>query len=75
MFKEMKKAYNKEAKDSIEKPIIQEVLYDNDEEEENQDKKDDKKNPTPKPNQKTTMGDIVAKTAIEIYNHYSKKDK
>ena len=77
MFNIMKKAYNDESKKSKEHPKIQEIPYDDEEEEatkgkEGEQKKEEEKKDNPK--QKTTMGNIVAKTAIEIYNAYSKKD-
>ena len=66
MFKIMKKTYNKESEKSKDKPKIQEIPYD-EEEEEQQDKDKAKKK------QNYKMGNIVATTAIEIYNQYSKK--
>ena len=83
MFSAMKKAYDQESQKSTEKPKIQEIPYDDEEEEQQQkEQQKDQKQETPKEakkddkkeiKQKTTMGNIVAKTAIEIYNQYSKK--
>ena len=67
MFKAMKGAYEEEAKNSKDQPKIQEVPYD-EEEEGNADQNQQKKEKS------HIMGNIVAKTAIEIYNQYSKKE-
>ena len=58
MYKKMIEAYQKESQKTKDKPTIA-VIEDDSED----DKKDKKK-----------MGDLVAKTAIDIYNQYSKKD-
>ena len=71
MFKAMKNAYNAESQKSKDKPKIQEISYDDEEEEQPQQEKEDKDK---KPEKKYTMGNIVAKTAIDIYNQYSKKE-
>ena len=70
MFKAMKEAYSKESQKSKEQPKIQEIPYEDEEE----DDKDKQKNDKNKPKQQTQMGNIVAKTAIEIYNQFSKKE-
>ena len=58
MHKKMIEAYQKESQKTKDKPTIAVIEYDSED-----DKKDKKK-----------MGDLVAKTAIDIYNQYSKKD-
>lgn len=58
MYKKMIEAYQKESQKTKDKPTIAVIEYDSED-----DKKDKKK-----------MGDLVAKTAIDIYNQYSKKD-
>jgi len=58
MHKKMIEAYQKESQKAKDKPTIAVIEYDSED-----DKKDKKK-----------MGDLVAKTAIDIYNQYSKKD-
>lgn len=80
MFKIMKDSYEKESQKSKDKPKIQEIPYD-DEEEEQKQQQDPNKKPEEKvedknkePKIQTKMGDIVAKTAIDIYNQYSKKE-
>ena len=74
MFKCMKDAYNQESEKSTEKPKIQEIPYDDEEETQKTPNEQTQEKPAPKtPMKKTTMGDLVAKTAIEIYNQYSKK--
>ena len=71
MFKRMKDTYNKESQKSAEHPNIQEIPYDD---EENEKEKEKKKEDENKPKQQTKMGNLVAKTAIDIYNRYSKKE-
>ena len=68
MFNIMKQAYNKESEKSKDKPKIQEIPYDYEEEE----PKDKAKEKVEK-KKKYTMGNLVASTAIDIYNQYSKK--
>ena len=58
MYKKIIEAYQKESQKTKDKPTIAVIEYDSED-----DKKDKKK-----------MGDLVAKTAIDIYNQYSKKD-
>ena len=58
MYKKMIEDYQKESQKTKDKPTIAVIEYDSED-----DKKDKKK-----------MGDLVAKTAIDIYNQYSKKD-
>ena len=58
MYKKMIEAYQKDSQKTKDKPTIAVIEYDSED-----DKKDKKK-----------MGDLVAKTAIDIYNQYSKKD-
>jgi vacuole morphology and inheritance protein 14 len=65
MFKILVDSYRKEANNSKDKPKIEVIDYDLDEEDDKE-KKDKKK--------KRQMGDLISKTAIEIYNLYSKKD-
>ena len=67
MFKILKDSYEKESKTSKDKPKIQIIDYDFDEEDDKGKEKKDKK-------KKRQMGDLISKTAIEIYNLYSKKD-
>ena len=75
MFKAMINSYNKESQKSKDKPKIQEIPYDEEEEQQQQQGKEDKdKDKDKKPQKKYTMGNIVAKTAIDIYNQYSKKE-
>ena len=77
MFNIMKKSYEEESKKSKEHPKIQEIPYDDEEEEAKKGKEGEKgkeEEKKDKPKQNTKMGNIVAKTAIEIYNLYSKKD-
>ena len=64
MFDKMIKAYKARSEKSKDKPKIEIIAY---EEEDDLDIKDKKKE------KKRTMGNLVAKTAIEIYNQYSKK--
>ena len=67
MFDRMMQAYKARSEKSQDKPKIEVINYD----EEDSNKIDDKnKNQKEK---KRTMGNLVAKTAIEIYNHYSQK--
>ena len=72
MFKAMKEAYNKESQKTADKPKIQEIPYDDEEDEEP--KNDNKKEKKKEKEKKYTMGNLVAKTAIDIYNQYSKKE-
>ena len=72
MFKAMKEAYNKESQKTADKPKIQEIPYDDEEDEEP--KNDNKKEEKKEKEKKYTMGNLVAKTAIDIYNQYSKKE-
>jgi len=67
MFKILKDSYEKESQKSKDKPKIQIIDYDFDEEDDKGKEKKDKK-------KKRQMGDLISKTAIEIYNLYSKKD-
>ena len=62
MFDRMIQAYRDRAQKSIDKPKIEVINY---EEEDTVEKKNKEK--------KWTMGNLVAKTAIEIYNLYSQK--
>ena len=67
MFDRMMQAYKARSEKSQDKPKIEVINYD----EEDSNMIDDKnKNQKEK---KRTMGNLVAKTAIEIYNHYSQK--
>ena len=67
MFDRMMQAYKARSEKSQDKPKIEVINYD----EEDSNIIDDKnKNQKEK---KRTMGNLVAKTAIEIYNHYSQK--
>ena len=65
MFNAMIKSFNEQSAKSKDKPKIEIINYDLD---------DDtlKKAPT-KVKGQSQMGDLVAKTAINIYNQYSKK--
>ena len=63
MFDRMIQAYRDRAQKSIDKPKIEVINYE--EEEDTVEKKNKEK--------KWTMGNLVAKTAIEIYNLYSQK--
>ena len=72
MFKAMKEAYNKESQKTADKPKIQEIPYDDEEDE--KPKNDNKKEEKKEKEKKYTMGNLVAKTAIDIYNQYSKKE-
>jgi len=67
MFGILVDSYRKEAKNSKDKPKIEVIDYDLDEKDDKQKEKKDKK-------KKRQMGDLISKTAIEIYNLYSKKD-
>ena len=58
MYKKMRDAYQKESQKTKDKPTIAIIEYESE---------DDKKGTK-------IMGDLVAKTAIDIYNQYSKKD-
>ena len=65
MFDRMMQAYRARSEQSVDKPKIEVINYDEDEDIiENKNKKKEKKR---------TMGNLVAKTAIDIYNHYSQK--
>ena len=65
MFDKMMQAYKLKSAQSKEKPKIEVINYDEDEDTiEDKNKKKEKKR---------TMGNLVAKTAIEIYNQYSQK--
>ena len=64
MFDRMIKAYKARSEKSTEKPKIEVINYEEDDENENNNKNKEKKR---------TMGNLVAKTAIDIYNHYSQK--
>ena len=67
MFDRMMQAYKARSEKNQDKPKIEVINYD----EEDSNMIDDKnKNQKEK---KRTMGNLVAKTAIEIYNHYSQK--
>ena len=72
MFKAIKESYNKESQKTADKPKIQEIPYDDEEDEEP--KNDNKKEEKKEKEKKYTMGNLVAKTAIDIYNQYSKKE-
>ena len=67
MFDRMMQAYKARSEKSQDKPKIEVINYD----EEDSNMIDDKKKKKKK--KKRTMGNLVAKTAIEIYNHYSQK--
>ena len=67
MFDRMMQAYKARSEKSQDKPKIEVINYD--EEDSNM---IDNKNKNQK-EKKRTMGNLVAKTAIEIYNHYSQK--
>ena len=65
MFDRMMQAYRARSEQSVDKPKIEVINYDEDEDIiEDKNKKKEKKR---------TMGNLVAKTAIDIYNHYSQK--
>ena len=65
MFDRMMQAYRARSAQSVDKPKIEVINYDEDEDTiEDKNKKKEKKR---------TMGNLVAKTAIAIYNHYSQK--
>jgi hypothetical protein len=65
MFDRMMQAYRARSEQSVDKPKIEVINYDEDEDTiEDKNKKKEKKR---------TMGNLVAKTAIDIYNHYSQK--
>jgi len=65
MFDRMMQAYRARSEQSVDKPKIEVINYDEDEDTiEDKNKKKEKKR---------TMGNLVAKTAIAIYNHYSQK--
>ena len=64
MFDRMIKAYKARSEKSTEKPKIEVINYEEDDENDNNNKNKEKKR---------TMGNLVAKTAIDIYNHYSQK--
>ena len=65
MFDRMMQAYRARSAQSVDKPKIEVINYDEDEDTiEDKNKKKEKKR---------TMGNLVAKTAIDIYNHYSQK--
>ena len=67
MFDRMMQAYKARSEQSVDKPKIEVINYDEDEDiTEDKNKKKEKKR---------TMGNLVAKTAIEIYNHYSQKSE
>ena len=63
MFDKMIKAYNAKSQTSTDKPKIEIINYEEDEDTVEPKKKEKKR----------TMGNLVAKTAIEIYNQYSQK--
>ena len=63
MFKAMIKAYTAKSEKSPDKPKIEIINYEEDEDTVETKKKEKKR----------TMGNLVAKTAIEIYNQYSQK--
>ena len=65
MFDKMMQAYKLRSAQSKDKPKIEVINYDEDD-----DTIEDKKK---KKEKKRTMGNLVAKTAIEIYNQYSQK--
>lgn len=67
MFKILIENYQKESKKTKDKPKIEVIEYDLPEEDEKEENKKDKK-------KRRQMGDLISKTAIEIYNLYSKKD-
>ena len=67
MFGILVDSYRKEAQNSKDKPKIEVIDYDLEDEDEKEKAKKDKK-------KKRQMGDLISKTAIEIYNLYSKKD-
>ena len=65
MFDKMMQAYKLRSAQSKDKPKIEVINYDEDDDTiEDKNKKKEKKR---------TMGNLVAKTAIEIYNQYSQK--
>ena len=65
MFDRMMQAYRARSEQSVDKPKIEVINYEEDEDIiEDKNKKKEKKR---------TMGNLVAKTAIDIYNHYSQK--
>ena len=65
MFDRMMQAYRARSAQSVDKPKIEVINYEEDEDIiEDKNKKKEKKR---------TMGNLVAKTAIDIYNHYSQK--
>ena len=65
MFDRMMQAYRARSEQSVDKPKIEVINYEEDEDIiEDKNKKKEKKR---------TMGNLVAKTAIEIYNQYSQK--
>ena len=65
MFDRMMQAYKARSEQSVDKPKIEVINYDEDDDTiEDKNKKKEKKR---------TMGNLVAKTAIDIYNHYSQK--
>jgi vacuole morphology and inheritance protein 14 len=77
MFEKMTKAYKARSEKSTDKPKIEIIEYLDDEEyaqkeKEEQEKKEGKVG-NEKKEKKRTMGNLVAKTAIEIYNQYSQK--
>ena len=63
MFDKMIKAYNAKSQTSTDKPKIEIINYEEDEDTVETKNKEKKR----------TMGNLVAKTAIEIYNQYSQK--
>ena len=65
MFDRMMQAYRARSEQSVDKPKIEVINY-----EEDEDIIEDK---SKKKEKKRTMGNLVAKTAIDIYNHYSQK--
>ena len=62
MFDRMIKAYKARSEKSVDKPKIEVINYEDDDEGNKKTKE-----------KKRTMGNLVAKTAIEIYNQYSQK--
>ena len=77
MFEKMTKAYKARSEKSTDKPKIEIIEYEDDEEIEAKEKeekeKKEGKESKEKKEKKRTMGNLVAKTAIEIYNQYSQK--
>ena len=65
MFEKLKQSYEEAAKKNPEKPKIDVIIYDWE--------GDEKKEEEKKEQSKRLMGNLVAKTAIEIYNQYSNK--